>query len=65
VVFPVDSGRMRLPGWDKMAQDMKPGEKRLVILPPDQAFGSQGVPGAIPPDSVVVLDLTLVSVESK
>ncbi len=65
VVFPVDSGRMRLPGWDKMAQDMRPGEKRLVILPPDQAFGAQGVPGAIPPNSVIVLDLTLVSVKTK
>lgn len=65
VVFPVDSGRMRLPGWDKMAQDMRPGEKRLVILPPDQAFGAAGVPGAIPPNAVIVLDLTLVSVKAK
>jgi len=65
VVFPVNSGAMKLPGWDKMAQDMRPGEKRLVILPPQMAFGTAGIPGVIPPNSVVVLDLTLVSVKSR
>ncbi len=65
VVFPVNSGAMKLPGWDKMAQDMRPGEKRLVILPPPMAFGAAGIPGAIPPNAVIVLDLTLESVKPK
>ena len=61
--FPVGVGAMRLPGWDKMAQDMKPGEKRIAILPPSMAFGTAGVPGAVPPDSWVVLHLDLLSVK--
>jgi len=61
--FPVGVGAMRLPGWDRMAQDMKPGEKRIAILPPSMAFGAAGVPGAVPPDSWVVLHLDLLSVK--
>ncbi len=65
ITFPVGVGAMRLKGWDQMAMDMKPGEKRLVILPSDVAFGAAGVPGSVPPQSTVVLDLTLLSVTKK
>lgn len=59
--FPVGQGVMQVEGWDQMAQQMKKGEKRLVILPPELAFGSHGIQGVVPPNSYIVLDLKLVS----
>jgi len=38
--------------------DMKKGERRIVILPPDMAYGSRGI-GPIPPDSWLVFDVEL------
>jgi FKBP-type peptidyl-prolyl cis-trans isomerase len=30
---------------------MKKGGKRKIVVPPDLAFGADGVPGRIPPNS--------------
>jgi peptidylprolyl isomerase len=49
-------------GWEEAARDMRPGEKRTVILPPALAYGAAGVPGAIPPNSYLIFDLELVAV---
>jgi FKBP-type peptidyl-prolyl cis-trans isomerase len=50
-------------GWDQVLQLMKPGEKRLVIIPSELAYGTLGrVPG-IPRDTVLVFDLELLKVD--
>jgi FKBP-type peptidyl-prolyl cis-trans isomerase len=50
-------------GWDQVLQLMKPGEKRLVIIPSELAYGTLGrVPG-IPRDTTLVFDLELLKVE--
>lgn len=36
-------------GWDEMLMDMQVGEKRVVVLPSELAYGSSGYPGVIPP----------------
>ena len=51
-----------IPGYDVMVQDMKLGEKRTVVLPPDMAYGENGIPGAIPPNSYLAFDIELVSI---
>lgn len=47
-------------GFDAAVADMSYGEKRVVILPPELAYGKQGVPGAIPADSVLIFEIELV-----
>jgi FKBP-type peptidyl-prolyl cis-trans isomerase len=50
-------------GWDEVLQLMKPGEKRLVIIPSELAYGTRGrIPG-IPRDTTLVFDLELVKVD--
>lgn len=56
--FVVGSGRI-LPAIDEMVRTMRRGERRVFIVPPEQAFGSAGRPPVIPPDSFLVFDLEL------
>jgi hypothetical protein len=50
-------------GWDQVLQLMRPGEKRLVIIPADYAYGSRGQLPSIPPNSPLVFDMELVKVD--
>lgn len=58
--FTTGIGQM-IPGFDVMVQDMKVGEKRTVVLPPDMAYGENGIPGAIPGNTFLAFDIELVS----
>ncbi|MDR2052331.1 MAG: peptidylprolyl isomerase [Treponema sp.] len=52
-----------IPGWDEAALDMKAGEKRLVVLPPELAYGERGAGnGAIPPNSFLIFEMELVRI---
>ena len=56
--FNVGKGQV-IPGWDKSLMDMKKGERRVIILPPEMAYGSRDI-GPIPPDSWLVFDVELI-----
>jgi FKBP-type peptidyl-prolyl cis-trans isomerase len=62
ISFETGTGQM-IPGFDKMVQDMKQGEKRTIVLPPKQAFSTNGSDGIIPPDAYIAFDVELVKVE--
>jgi len=57
--FTTAAGQM-IPGFDEMVQDMKLGEKRTVVIPPELAYGERGYPGVIPENAYIAFDITLV-----
>ena len=47
-------------GWDEALQKMHKGEKWLLIVPPEMAYGSRGKPPAIPRQATLVFEMELV-----
>ena len=48
-------------GWDQILQQMKRGEKRLVIIPPELAYGSRGQPPKIGRNKTLIFEMELIS----
>jgi len=59
--FQLGSGQV-IPGWDQGVAGMKVGGRRELIIPPNLAYGAQGQPPSIPPNSTLVFVIDLVSV---
>lgn len=55
--FPLGAGRV-IPGWDAGVVGMKPGGRRELTIPPDQAYGPTGS-GPIGPDETLVFVIDL------
>lgn len=61
--FTVGQGEV-IKGWDEGVLGMKPGGRRRIIVPPKLGYGDEGAGGYIPPSSVLVFDLQLVSADN-
>jgi FKBP-type peptidyl-prolyl cis-trans isomerase FkpA len=59
--FTLGAGRV-IRGWEQGVPGMKVGGQRRLIIPPDLAYGSTRQ-GAIPPNSTLVFDISLLSVQ--
>jgi cyclophilin family peptidyl-prolyl cis-trans isomerase len=57
--FAVGAGQV-IKGWDQGILNMKKGEKRILLIPYWLAYGTQGYPGAIPPESHLIFDVELI-----
>jgi FKBP-type peptidyl-prolyl cis-trans isomerase len=51
-----------IPGWTEGLQLMKEGDKFLMTIPDQLAYGEQGAGGQIPPFSVLVFEVELIKV---
>ena len=52
-------------GWDDGVAGMKIGGKRLLLIPSDYGYGSEGAGGVIPPGASLVFEVELLAVEAR
>ena len=51
-----------IPGWVEGLQLMHVGDEFEFVIPPELAYGVNGVPGVIPPNSILIFKVSLISI---
>ena len=60
--LPLGAGRV-IPGWDEGIVGMKVGGRRMLTIPPEMAYGSQGTPdGSIGPNETLVFVVDMLEI---
>ena len=57
----VGAGKV-IKGWDEGLIGMQKGGKRLLVIPPDKAYGAQSPTPKIPPNSTLVFEVTIIKI---
>ena len=58
IEFPLGRRRV-IAGWDEGIEGMKVGGRRLLVIRPSLAYGSESPGAGIPPNATLVFDVTL------
>ncbi len=61
--FTIGEGRV-IKGWEEGLVGMKVGGQRVLVIPPEKAYGSQSVGGVIPPNSTLIFVIDLFAIEN-
>jgi peptidylprolyl isomerase len=56
--FPLGAGQV-IPGWDQGVAGMKPGGRRLLVIPPELAYGTQSPSPEIAPNETLIFVVDL------
>jgi peptidylprolyl isomerase len=56
--FPLGAGQV-IPGWDQGVEGMKEGGRRLLVIPPDLAYGAQSPSPDIGPNETLIFVVDL------
>jgi peptidylprolyl isomerase len=63
--FPVQLGAGQvIEGWDRGLIGMRQGGRRMLTIPPELGYGSQGYPPAIPPNETLVFVVDAVQIQA-
>jgi FKBP-type peptidyl-prolyl cis-trans isomerase len=60
--FRVDRGVV-IEGWDQILQLMRPGDKWIVIVPPELGYGRRGSPPVIPGYATLVFEIDVLGIK--
>ena len=51
-----------IPGMQEAITTMHEGGRRIAIIPPSLAYGSDGIPGFIPPDATLIFEIEFLAI---
>jgi len=60
--FTLGAGQV-IQGWEQGFLNMKEGEKKILTIPGELAYGETGIPGRIPPNATLIFDVELLEIK--